>query len=101
MNRSTGSVDTGPDFDNTTGSGNFLYTEVSGYFNERFDVLTPEVSLSDSGVYALEFYYSMYGPHIGVLHIDISNDGVWTESVFSLTGNKPRATRNGRAPKLI
>ena len=92
---STPSSNTGPS-DDITGGGYYLYTETSGNFGERFDLLSPVFNFSDSAIsmssdaLVAAFQYHMYGNTIGQLHIDISIDSgnTWNDDlVASWTDN--------------
>ena len=36
----------------------------------------------------MTFYYHMYGEHMGTLNVDVYSNGVWDESVWSLSGQQ-------------
>lgn len=74
----TGTANTGPSADNTSGSGKYLYTEfsqntsvnpVSAWFQ------TPCIDLTDSTIRAFEFYYHKFGNEVSNLNIDIDTGG--------------------------
>jgi len=81
---------TGPMKDHTIGntSGKYLYTEAS-YPASQGDVtnlISPCVSIQSSGSVALSFWYHMVGSGIEGLHVDIFDNGVWTNDIYSLIG---------------
>ncbi|NVK28365.1 MAG: immune inhibitor A [Flavobacteriia bacterium] len=77
----TGTANTGPDGDGTTGSGNYLYTEASqpnqgGGAVGITSVVTPCFDLPPNSCSVLEFKYHMYGSDLnvglkGVLRVDV------------------------------
>ncbi len=74
---STASSNTGPDGDHTSGSGKYLYTEVSGISSATpAYLLTPYFDFSTWQNLTLEFYYYMYGSDCGTLGpVSYSTDG--------------------------
>ena len=90
---STASLNTGPDGDHTSGSGKYLYTEVSGISTATSAfLLTPEFNFSGWQNLSLEFFYYMYGANCGTLGpVSYSTDGgtSWTDLnvTWESTGN--------------
>jgi len=86
----TPSSSTGPDFDHTTGSGYYVYTESSSpnYPSKTANLLTPVFDLSGYGNIEAKFWYHMYGTAMGVMHLDVFVDGVWQNDLWSLSGNQ-------------
>ncbi len=87
---------TGPTTDHTLGTayGRYLYTEAS-YPASQYEVtnlISPCISVSSTGVMVLSFWYHMAGTGIEGLHIDICNNGTWTNDVFSLVGAQQQYT---------
>lgn len=81
---STPTGTTGPTSDNTTGSGNYLYTESSyGSTGAVTTLLTPCLDLNSIGVPALEFYYHMLGSSQGELHVDIWYGNSWQTDIIT------------------
>ncbi len=71
---STPSSTTGPDQDNTSGSGNYVFTEASSTFSSAEAILiTPFIDISPLNLPSLEFYYHMYGDDIDRLIIEIDD----------------------------
>lgn len=71
----TGSSNTGPSGDNTTGAGNYLYTETSGSCSDSTaELLSPVISLVGSTAPVGRVYYHMYGGDQGNLHVDLIQD---------------------------
>lgn len=88
---STPSANTGPDNDYNPGTtvGNYLYLEASvPCTNMTANLQSPCLDLSTITNPALGFAYHMYGTDMGSLYVDIFSNGVWTNNVWSMTGNK-------------
>lgn len=88
---STPSVNTGPDVDHTLGtaSGNYIYLEASQCFNQRSNLISPCIDLTNAGAPELTFWYHMLGGDMGELHIDVYSQGGWTNDVIpALSGNQ-------------
>lgn len=83
----TPSPNTGPNGDNTTGNGKYLYTEASGNNspNKTANILSPPFDLVPLANPELKFWFHMYGSNIGELHIDVFDlDSLtWTNDVQS------------------
>ncbi|WP_203257296.1 T9SS type A sorting domain-containing protein [Hyunsoonleella ulvae] len=85
----TVSTNTGPMMDKTSGerSGNYIYTEASG--SKEGDVaefVSPCISINEQNT-SLDFYYHMFGDHIGELHIDIeTNEGYVYDVIPAIKG---------------
>jgi len=78
----TGSVNTGPSSDHTTGSGRYLYLEGSGpCLNSTARLHSPCIDLSSINMAQLSFWYHAYGAAIGELHVDVIADGELFEDV--------------------
>jgi|GEM_PF-665096 len=86
----TPSSSTGPDFDHTTGTGYYVYTESSSpnYPTKTANLLSPVFDLSSYGTIEAKFWYHMYGSSMGVMHLDIFVDGAWQNDLWSLSGNQ-------------
>ncbi|WP_435412319.1 T9SS type A sorting domain-containing protein [Psychroserpens mesophilus] len=79
----TTSSDTGPFYDNTTGStaGIFLYTEASGSnLGDVAEYISPCINVNYSDA-QLEFAYHMYGNSMGELHVDIDSGSGFTNDI--------------------
>ena len=74
----TGSQNTGPQGDHTTGNGNYFYVEASlwstGYPNEMAITYTPEFDISQTPGQIISFWYHMFGQSMGDLGIGIVDD---------------------------
>ncbi len=72
INNSTPSVDTGPQSgDHTSGSGNFIFTEASGNYNQTFKMKTVRYDVSALTSPQFVFWYHMYGSTMGTLNVNI------------------------------
>jgi len=86
----TGSSNTGPDFDHTTGAGFYVYTEAS---NPNFPAKTailngPCFDLTGALSAELTFWRHMFGSDMGTLSVEVSTDCANWSEVFSLSGNQ-------------
>jgi len=89
LSGNTGSFNTGPSGDHTTGGGVYLYTETSGCTNKNFYVESPCFDLNPLTVPQVSFWYHMFGATMGTmsLEIDTTGAGNWIE-IWSLGGNQ-------------
>ena len=87
----TGSTGTGPSGDNTTGNGNYLYTETSGTAcnNAEANALSPCIDLTGASCPFAQFAYHQFGAAQGTMFMDVSTDqgNTWTNE-FSSTGDQ-------------
>ncbi len=91
-NQSTPSFGTGPDFDNTSGNGNFMYTEVPfGSGGDTAILTSPCLDLDGMIAPQMEFYYHMTGSGCGTLEVLVNNGVTWN-SVFSISGQQQPST---------
>ena len=69
----TGTPNTGPNADHTTGNGNFLYSEFSNipFSPIQSGIITPCIDLTGNEARAFSFYYHQFGPDCYQLRIDI------------------------------
>ena len=82
----TPSVNTGPDFDHTTGSGKYLQTE-TGNGGTTTTITGPSIDLSPLLVPELSYWYHMYGAQINKLEVQINNGTGWT-TIDTKTGQQ-------------
>jgi len=69
---------TGPSGDNTSGNGKYIYIEASGECTfSQANLISPCFDLSASSAAKLTYYYHMYGPDMGELHVDLYDGEVW------------------------
>jgi hypothetical protein len=89
---------TGPDFDHTSGTGKYLYTEAGGLCND-FKLLTPCFNFSNVAFPKIEFWYHMFGATTGTLALqaDTTGTGNW-ETVWSLTGTQGNLWKRAEIP---
>jgi len=79
----TGSTNTGPSFDHTTGTtGNYLYIEASGCVSDTAFLESADIDLSSpllSNMF-FDYWYHLYGAQIEDIYVDITNDNgiTWT-----------------------
>lgn len=78
----TGTQNTGPNGDHTTGNGKYLYTEFSpnpsSTFNRGTTFESPCIDLTDSVTRMLTFYYHSYGAESSNIRIDIDTGSTGT-----------------------
>lgn len=83
---STSSNGTGPGNDHTQGTvaGSYLYLEASGGCNFQWaEAITPCIDLTSATAPEMSFWYHMFGPDIGELHVDVFSDGQWYPDVIT------------------
>ena len=80
MQGPTGSYNTGPYGDHTTGSGIYYYVESSypNYPNKTFISYTPTFDISATPGKVLSFWYHMYGAEMGDLEIGVLDNNGYT-----------------------
>ena len=85
----TGSVNTGPPGDHTTGNGNYFYVESSNpnFPNKVFIVYTPTFDVSATPGKVLSFWYHMYGAAMGDLEIGVLDSSGYT-ALDTISGNQ-------------
>lgn len=90
----TATAGTGPSADNTTGTGNYLYTEAAGCNN--FSLLTPCFDFSALQFPELSFFYHMNGSSVGTLTVeaDTTGTGVYVP-IWSQTGSQGNQWEEG------
>jgi len=85
----TGSFNTGPQGDHTTGNGIYYYTESSGsgFPNKTFITYTPTFDISTTPGKVLSFWYHMYGAAMGDLEVGVLTNGSYTP-IDTISGNQ-------------
>ncbi|MBN1130130.1 MAG: hypothetical protein JXA71_14155 [Chitinispirillaceae bacterium] len=83
---------TGPTGDHTSGKGNYIYMEASGNSNEAGEFITPKFDLTGLVDPLLSFWCHMFcdtniAGAMGSFYLDINVDGVWSDSVVTLSGD--------------
>ncbi|XP_034024219.1 LOW QUALITY PROTEIN: neuropilin-1a-like [Thalassophryne amazonica] len=95
----TPTLNTGPNMDHTGGSGNFIYTLATGpQETEVARLVSPVVNSPDSDL-CMSFWYHMFGPHIGMLHIKQRKqtvDGPADILLWTVSGHQGNRWREGR-----
>jgi hypothetical protein len=87
----TGSANTGPSGDNTTGFANYMYTEASnGVLGDVTTLTSPCIDASTLSGAFLGFYYHMLGTEINTLYIEVGNNNGFT-IVDSIVGAQQTA----------
>ncbi|MDR9442754.1 MAG: choice-of-anchor J domain-containing protein, partial [Schleiferiaceae bacterium] len=69
----TGSLNTGPAGDNTTGSGQYIYTETSSSSPSVTTLVTPLIDVSGLNVPYLKYFYHRYGSDMGDLDVEVND----------------------------
>ncbi len=85
----TPSGETGPSA-GANGSTYYAYMETSddqGAYIAGDTVFLESIDINGNNR-QLTFYYHMYGEDIGTLNVDVFNDGSWTNSVWSISGQQ-------------
>lgn len=84
----TPSSTTGPDFDHTTGSGQYSYVESScsgtGFPSRTAELVSGYYDFSAVAAPQLGFWYHMYGASMGTIHVDVDTtqgSGAWVLNV--------------------
>ena len=76
----TGSANTGPSGDHTTGTGVYLYMETSSCYNSTAILESPCFDFSGVVNPKLSFWYHMYGANMGTMHFDVNDGTGWQEN---------------------
>lgn len=85
----TPSAETGPPGDNTSGSGNYAYTEATGaVFGDEAYLATPWVSVTGMDRPALQFYYHMFGFQMGTLEVMALDSDDELSSLLTIEGQQ-------------
>ncbi len=74
---------TGPSGDHTTGSGQYMYTDIQGFAPAPFtaELETPFIDLGSLVNPQLTFWYHMFGQDIGTLTVEVDNGSGYTNLV--------------------
>ena len=83
----TGSFNTGPNGDHTSGGGKYLTTDASGCNNVQMMFQTPCFDLNPLVSPTVTFWYHMFGADMGSLELEV-NDGTGWTSVWTLSGDQ-------------
>uniref|UniRef100_A0A669D0B6 Neuropilin n=1 Tax=Oreochromis niloticus TaxID=8128 RepID=A0A669D0B6_ORENI len=97
--RGTPTLNIGPNMDHTGEPGNFIYTlATSPQETEVARLVSPVVSSPDSDL-CVSFWYHMFGPHIGTLHIKQrkqTEKGPADVLLWTVSGHQGNRWREGR-----
>ena len=88
---STGSFNTGPSGDHTSGSGQYMFTETSPSSPPTAVLTTPLVDVSTLNVPYFEFFYHRYGSDMGDLTVDVNDGSGWT-TIITLRGDDQQSS---------
>ncbi len=101
----TGTLNTGPLGDHTTGGGKYLYTEASqGSTNNNTMLITPCIKLTGLNHAVLEFWYHKYGANMGNLRVDIDTGSTtpsWVVGAFLIPGQTQTNQNDPWAKALV
>ena len=87
----TASTGTGPVVDHTfgTAAGKYIYLEASTCFNKTANLISPCFDLTMAATPQLSFWYHMWGPGMGELHVDIFSQNAWiNDAIPAITGDQ-------------
>jgi hypothetical protein len=79
---------TGPDADHTSGTGNLMYLNGTGFGQLE----SPCIDFKSRAGAAMRFWYHKWGANMNTLFVDIFADGVWNNGVFSIPGQTHTST---------
>ena len=97
----TGSLNTGPSGDHTSGTGTYLYTEASsGLIGDTAYLNSSCISLSGTNSPIMSFYYHFYGATMGNLYIDIYYNNNW-QTIDSIIGQQHLSDADPWKEKLV
>ena len=83
----TETEDTGPSGDHTSGRGYYLYIDATSPNNPYRGPFIIQKNL-DEHMNKVEFYYFMYGIHVGTLDFDVSSSGADWTTIWSKSGEQ-------------
>ncbi|MAP01922.1 MAG: hypothetical protein CMD01_03795 [Flavobacteriales bacterium] len=86
----TGSGNTGPSADHTTGGGNYVFLESSSCPSDTSNLWSAEMDVSGLTNPEVRFWYHMYGATMGSLTVYASTDGgtTWSTSLWNQAGDQ-------------
>ena len=85
----TPTAGTGPTADHTSGNGNYLYMNASGFSGTSARVLSRCYDLTNANAPELDFWYHMSGADMGTLHVDLDVNGFYVQDIIvPITGNQ-------------
>jgi hypothetical protein len=87
----TSSTATGPATD-ISGIGKYVYLETSGgSLGQASELESPPIDISGLSAPQVEFFYHMFGADMGILNLDILDNGTWT-NIWTLSGPQQTAS---------
>lgn len=92
----------GPDADNTTGSGNYVYSIIAGFANasSQTDLISPLIDLSTLSNPELRFYYHMFGADIDRLVVAVNAGNGWS-NVRTITGQQQSSSTAAWTEEIV
>ena len=96
----TVSSSTGPTADHTSGTGNYIYVEATGFFGRTANLFSKCLDLSNLNQPELEFYFHMLGATMGDLHLDININGVEIRDIMPVISGNQGSSWNLRTVDL-
>lgn len=105
----TPSAYTGPSGDHTTGTGKYMFLESTGTPNQNAARLsTPCIDLTNqTGCWAFEFYYHMFGSETGDIILDIdtgqsvATTPYWVNGVYTISGEQQTSSSDSWQRGLV
>lgn len=88
-----------PTVDHTLGTaaGKYIYLEASNCFGKSSNLISPCIDLTNSPSPQTTYWYHMWGPAMGELHVDIFSQGGWINDVIpAIVGNQGNQWSQGR-----
>ena len=85
----TGTNNTGPSADHSTGtsSGNYIYTEASnGAYANQASISSPLIDVASLSNPSVTFWYHMYGQYTGTIALDVWTGSAWQQNVWTKSG---------------
>ena len=58
------------------------------------ELYTPIINIASLNVPVLDFYSFMHGENVGSLHVDVLNNGVWTDDILVINGEQQSEARD-------
>ena len=65
------------------------------------ELYSPVINIASLNVPVLDFYTFMHGTNVGSLHVDILNNGVWTDDVLVIIGEQQTTARDLWQEQLV
>ena len=89
-------------YDSSTGpykakSGNLYFGSSPNYnssVGDATELYSPYINIASLTNPILNFYSFMHGENVGSLHVDVLNNGVWTEDLLVITGEQQQNARD-------